>query len=61
MFDGDTEMGSNLSMDKFYCTNWEKSCTIEFSRDLNVYPYIKPGSEYYIFSYTELSTTSESL
>ena len=42
-----------------YCTNSDKSCTIEFSRKLNVHPKINTGTEYYAVTATSLSTAPD--
>jgi len=38
LFDGASRSNTNLSMEAFYCTNSDKSCSIEFSRELTDYP-----------------------
>ena len=56
LYSGASRLDTNLNMDAFYCTNSDKSCTIEFSRDINVFPTIIPGEEYYIVTASSLST-----
>ena len=56
---GPTKTISNLRYDRAYCTDHEKSCTVEFSRELDVHPKIETGQEYLVLTATNSSLAPE--